>query len=238
MTNIERAAEVLTDWVLPGVPPEVIAQALADAGETWKPVVGYEGLYEVSDHGRVKRIPAIIETARGPRPTPGRILKLGEHKDGYKKVDLSKSNRTRTWNVHRLVAVAFLGPCPDDLVVCHVNGNPSDNRPSNLRYGTVSENVRDEVRHGTHIETRKTACPQGHPLEGPNLQPGQWKTYGKRSCLACSRAWGYIHGRDALKPFFSQISDIYHSAILAGQRVDTSALALLAAANYAERNQE
>lgn len=242
MTNTARAAEVL--WLLePHLSTSEcddqareLAQALADAGETWNPVVGYEGLYEVSDHGRVKRIPAIIETARGPRPTPGRILKLGEHKDGYKKVDLSKSNSTRTWNVHRLVAVAFLGPCPDDLVVCHVNGNPSDNRPSNLRYGTVSENVRDEVRHGTHIETRKTACPQGHPLEGPNLQPSQWKTYGKRSCLACSRAWGYIHGRDALKPFFSQISDIYHSAILAGQRVDTSALALLSAASYAERN--
>lgn len=200
-----------------------------DDMETWKPVVGYEGLYEVSDQGRVRRIPAMIETVRGPRPTPGRILKLGEHRDGYKKVVLSKSHRTRTWNVHRLVARAFLGPCPDDLVVCHINGNPSDNRPSNLRYGTASENVRDEVKHGTHIETRKTACPQGHPLEGSNLQPSQLKTYGKRTCLACARARGYIDGRDALKPFFPQIADSYHSAILAGQRADTGSFALLAA---------
>lgn len=58
-----------------------------------------------------------------------------------------------------LVMLAFVGPRPDGLDVCHGNGNPADNRLENLRYGTRSENMRDALRHGT-INTLKLTSDQ------------------------------------------------------------------------------
>lgn len=103
--------------------------------ETWRDVVGYEGVYQVSDHGRVKRI------AGGPGAKPGRILKLCADPLGYLYVNLYRSGKVRRQAVHRLVAEAFFGPPPEDQEVNHKNGNPSDNRIKNLEWVTHSENL-------------------------------------------------------------------------------------------------
>jgi hypothetical protein len=64
---------------------------------------------------------------------------------------MSQGGKQRTWNVHRLVAAAFLGPCPPRMVVCHGPGGPGDNRVANLRYASQSENCStDKLRDGTH----------------------------------------------------------------------------------------
>lgn len=73
-------------------------------------------------------------------------------KKGYKTLNICLPNgKVRSIGVHQLVANAFHGTCPDDLQVLHINGVPSDNVPSNLRYGTYQENADDRMRHGTYL---------------------------------------------------------------------------------------
>ena len=109
------------------------------SNETWRPVVGYEDWYSVSDHGRVKgRGRDWSHTA-----TPRYILKPSPDSKGYPMVTLCHPRSTR--KTHRLVAAAFIGPCPPGLQVNHKNGVKADNRPSNLEYVTPKENIRHAI---------------------------------------------------------------------------------------------
>lgn len=94
--------------------------------ETWKPVVGYEGLYEVSNMGNVK---SCSKEGNGYMP---RILKAGTMKVGYKHVALHKSGKQTTLTIHRLVAIAFLPNPENKKEVNHKNGARIDNRLENL----------------------------------------------------------------------------------------------------------
>jgi len=82
--------------------------------------------------------------------------------------------------VHRLVARAFYGPRPEGLVVRHLDGNPQNNCLENLTYGTHSENLLDQVRHGTHVNASKTHCPKGHEYGDVS-----WTIRGDRECKPC-----------------------------------------------------
>ena len=75
--------------------------------EIWKPVVGFQGLYEVSNHGRVKR----INIGRDSRE---KLLKATPNKLGYMLVGLHREGKSNTRRVHRLVLEAFIGPCPEE----------------------------------------------------------------------------------------------------------------------------
>ena len=184
--------------------------------EIWKPVVGYEGHYEVSNLGNVRSVDRTVVYKTGQtRHYKGRPLKL-KPSHGYWRVELSRNSKPTCFQVHRLVLSAFVGPLPEGKEVCHNNGNPGDNRLENLRYGTKSENNLDRVKHGTHQETRKTHCPRGHRLADPNLRADQ-KRRGKRVCLACGRAAAYVAYRKELKPFKREISDKYYEKILGGK---------------------
>ena len=181
--------------------------------EMWKPVVGYEGLYEVSDLGNVRSVDRTVIYKTGQtRHYKGRTLKL-KPAHGYWRVELNQNGKPAFFQVHRLVLAAFVGPLPEGKEVCHNNGNPGDNRLENLRYGTKSENQLDRVKHGTHHEVRKTHCPRGHRLADPNLRADQ-KRKGKRTCLACGRAAAYVAYRKELKPFKKQLADSYYEQIL------------------------
>lgn len=74
---------------------------------------------------------------------------------GYRVVNICSGGKRRTWLVHRLVALAFLGPEPAGCEVCHGNGDRSDNRACNLRYGTRKENMADQLNHGTRNRGEK-----------------------------------------------------------------------------------
>ena len=202
--------------------------------EEWRDIPNYEGLYQASNVGNIRRLPATISTVRGPRPVPGRNMRTSPNKDGYPKVCLSKNGKRRTFYVHNLVLSAFVRPRANGEVACHNDGNPGNNQVGNLRWDKQSENVLDEVRHGTHAESRKTHCPQGHELDGENIDPGQYERYGKRRCLACMRAHGFIRGREQYKALFPKIAEIYYIAICNGHKARIDAHALLAAANEAE----
>lgn len=118
--------------------------------ELWKPVVGHENVYEVSDQGRVRslarRVRLLTRTGEETsRSVALRILRPGRVSSGHVSVAIGKGN---TRLVHQLVLEAFVGPCPEGCEVLHLNHSPDDNRLSNLKYGTRSENLRMDYAAG------------------------------------------------------------------------------------------
>jgi hypothetical protein len=103
--------------------------------EIWKDVSGYEGLYKVSDEGRVMCIATCFRNVK-----PGNFLKTTPQKNGYGIVRLWKDKKPKSFYVHRLVAAAFLGECPPKHEVNHKNGLRLHNQAANLEYVTRSEN--------------------------------------------------------------------------------------------------
>lgn len=115
--------------------------------EYWKDVVGYEGLYQVSNLGRVRSCDRIRKD--GALLT-GVILKQAENKLGYKQVNLCKNGHPRLTPVHRIVAMAFL-PNPNEWPeVNHLDENPRNNVCENLEWCTHRYNM----NYGTAIARR------------------------------------------------------------------------------------
>ena len=118
-----------------------MANAAAEIiNEEWRPVVGYEGWYEVSSLGRVRR----VKPGRGTRP--GRIRKAFPTRDGYLVLFLSRGSIQRPFSVHRLVVEAFIGPIPGNMEVNHLNGVRGDPRLANLEIVTTSQNLTHSFR--------------------------------------------------------------------------------------------
>ncbi len=112
------------------------------SGERWLAVPGFEGLYEVSDQGRVR--------------SRERLLRPSRQKRGHMLAHLGSSAQRY---VHRLVLEAFVGPAPKGMECRHLNGDPADNRLENLAWGTRFENFADRTRLGEHNAPRGTLQP-------------------------------------------------------------------------------
>lgn len=110
------------------------------AMENWKVIPGFEGRYEVSDHGTVKSF------LKG-----GRVLKTSKNFYGYKTVSLTyPCGRVLSIGVHRLVLITFSGK-EEGKMALHNDGNKENNKLSNLRWGDHKDNYADTVLHGTAI---------------------------------------------------------------------------------------
>jgi hypothetical protein len=149
-------------------------------------------------------------------PHRGQLLRTWPER-GYLCVRLGQG---RQYGVHRLVLLAFVGPCPPELdEALHRNGDRSDARLVNLHWGTKSENMLDRVRHGTCPMSSKTHCPRSHPLVAPNLIPSNLRN-GDRACWACSKANRKIHWCEEngfVPPDIQEESDRWYRLILAGK---------------------
>jgi hypothetical protein len=120
--------------------------------EIWKAIPGYEGLYEVSNLGRVRGLDRVTEHYRGKklcrRVLKGQILKPGPASNGYPTVNLCTGTqaRRRNYPVQHLVLLAFKGPPPPGMICLHKENNRTDVRLENLYYGTYKHNSADTVR--------------------------------------------------------------------------------------------
>lgn len=103
--------------------------------DTWKCIPGWEQLYWCSYHGKIK--------------SKKQILKPSIQKCGHLRVSLSKNGKITYHLVHKLILLSFIGKKPKGKECCHKDGNPANNKLSNLYYGTRSENISDAKKHGT-----------------------------------------------------------------------------------------
>ena len=106
--------------------------------EEWRAVPGYVDLYEVSNCGRVRSIDRVVAGRHGPERRRGCMLKAVMSKKGYMRVVL-----------------AFIGVAPPGAHVCHNDGDPANNKPDNLRYGSAQDNSDDMLRHGRRSRGEK-----------------------------------------------------------------------------------
>lgn len=105
--------------------------------EIWKPVVGFEKKYEVSNLGTVRKI------------TTKRCLKQSNETFGKSRVCLCFDGIRKMKTVSNIVIESFIGNIPNGKEVCHNNGNAQDNRLANLRIDTHVNNIKDKFKHGT-----------------------------------------------------------------------------------------
>src|SRR5215207_2243798 len=159
--------------------------------EEWRPVVGYEDRYLVSSEGRIYSIPRQDTMGRqwGDKilsPSGAeKYLTIGLHVDGIQ----------ATKRVHELIAEAFIGLPPAEMEVRHLDGDPRNNRLTNLCYGTRVENAQDSLQHGTNRNARKTHCKYGHEFDEANTHI---RRNGNRACRACYKkqaAEWYVQNR-------------------------------------------
>ena len=117
--------------------------------EVWKDINGYSGVYQVSNFGRVRSIDHLDCNKRNR--IKGRILKPGLKSNGYFQVALSDSTgKSKNYYVHKLVMETFVGECPKDCEINHIDENKTNNNVSNLEY--VSHRI--NINHGTNLWRR------------------------------------------------------------------------------------
>ena len=139
--------------------------------EQWRPVVGYEGYYEVSDHGRVRSIDRVI-MSRSPvgglceHRRKGHIKNQASDKDGYKLVTFCRDGKEKMRKVHILVAEAFLGARPEwSTMINHKNKKPADNKVENLEWSDNGHNQRHaNARH--EYEGKLVSCSELAEISG------------------------------------------------------------------------
>jgi hypothetical protein len=180
--------------------------------EQWKPIPGFEGVYEVSDLGNVRSLART--NAQGKR-YKGKLLRVATvPRTKVRQVVLFKDGVRHSSTVHKLVLTTFVGPAPEGQEVVHLDGDSSNNALTNLKWGFRTETAQSLVRRGTHVHTRKERCPRGHLLEEGNLTAFS-KSKGWRSCLACSKAHKSV--RDYQSVEFKRVSDLIYKDLMGEQ---------------------
>lgn len=152
--------------------------------ERWKPVVGYEGLYEVSDEGRVRSL----------RFGKVKVLSPKLYKNGYNAVNLYKNKKRKMYYVHRLVWVSFRGEIAKGMVVNHLNEIKTDNRLENLEICTVTENNNFGTRNERAAKSLLGNTNRAMQLKLTNAKSCAKYTFSS-SCEA-SEFFGYKHKRE------------------------------------------
>jgi hypothetical protein len=117
--------------------------------EKWKPVIGYEDYYQVSDLGRVRSLDRVVNSRNNcTRIIPGRILKPINSGGRYIVFLTDGNSNSRQRRIHHMVLETFVGPRPKGMDGCHDDDIQDNNKLSNLRWDTRSENLKDKFRNG------------------------------------------------------------------------------------------
>jgi hypothetical protein len=173
--------------------------------EIWVEIPEFEGIYSVSNLGRIRRdIP-------GGRFSAGRILKpLPIKGNNYQQVCLYKNRAGTYWKIHRLVMLAFVGPRPEGMEIDHINCCQSDNRLINLEYVTAKTNRERAKQNGRypigsnnpnskltemevrHIRNQLNACKKGRKALSQSLAAYYGVSYQLIQAIVSRRIWRHI----------------------------------------------
>lgn len=152
-------------------------------GESWRAVVGYEGLYEVSSTGRVRSLDRTVRGAwGGPRRIQGKELRTWVSGQGYTVVEIARDGKKWQGGVHILVCEAWHGARPPGMVARHLDDVKSHVSPDNLAWGTVTDNAVDAVRNRRNPNVVKTHCANGHEYTTRDTSTTR---EGHRRCRQC-----------------------------------------------------
>jgi len=169
--------------------------------EIWRPIKGYEGLYEVSNFGRVRSLDRIVENKnKGSwrcRLTRGRVLCPGDNgsKIGYLFVNLSKNGKTREFYIHRLVAEAFVDNPNNHTIINHKDENGKNNRADNLEWCTQKYNC----NYGSHLDkVRSFLLSDKNPNRG-KPRPESFKEKVRKPVLQFDRQGNLIKEWDSAR---------------------------------------
>lgn len=118
--------------------------------EIWKPIHGYDGIYEISNFGKVKRVARLLVNKNGhSRRIEEKQVAICVHKQGHHVVRLWKENKTRLFTLYRLMAIAFIPNPENKREVNHINGDRKSYPVlSNLEWVTASENMKHAYKNG------------------------------------------------------------------------------------------
>lgn len=153
--------------------------------EEWKWVVGFEDIYEVSSFGNIRSVKRADSRGRIREGLDLRPRLVGR-KPQHVRATLHKNARRFEIYLHRIVAEAFI-PNPEGLpYVLHWDDDPTNNKVSNLHWGTHAENMREMSERGRHNSPNslKTECKRGHPYNQENTILKN----GRRECRVCKNA--------------------------------------------------
>jgi len=123
--------------------------------EIWKDIKGYEGYYQISNRGRVKSLARKTKYQNTTRELKEKIKSTFISTNGYERVELSKDNSNKKYNIHRLVAEAFITKIEGKEFVNHINGIKTDNGVENLEWCSQSENELHAYRTGLAKNSEK-----------------------------------------------------------------------------------
>ena len=184
--------------------------------EVWRDIQGYKGKYQVSSQGRVRSLTRLITNKLGvSRLVQGHIMKATKNRSGYYIVDLCQNGTIRHYQVHRLVASAFI-PNPIDLpVINHRDENPVNNRTNNLEWCTVKynnnyghHNIRNDrcyrngrkrvkkLRYPHHFRQVKQIAPDGSVVHiWSSIKAATKAGYGESNISRCcnKKSWYKTH---------------------------------------------
>lgn len=144
--------------------------------EIWKPVREYDGLYEVSNFGSIRSLPR----KAGNFKIKGRILKQFKTRQGYYAVNLSKEGISKTFAVHRLVAVAFVPNPKHKATVNHINEDKLDNRAENLEWLTLRENL----HYGTRAERARETITESIGIPVLQISPNGYSILKRHESIS------------------------------------------------------
>jgi hypothetical protein len=133
--------------------------------EIWKDIKGYEGIYQISNLGRVKSLARIYKRGISDSYCQSeKIMAIKDNGKGYKLIILKTNNIQKNYYIHRLVAAAFIDEIPYKMEVNHLDGNKSNNKLSNLEILTRSDNQ----KHSYSVLGRKKGAFKGMNAGGKN----------------------------------------------------------------------
>lgn len=134
--------------------------------EIWKPITEYEGLYEVSNLGRVRSLDRIVRHSPGKtKQAKGQIIKPINHNLGYLVVGLANENKIIRKYIHRLVGLHFLTQYSEGQVINHIDTNKRNNVVSNLEWCDAKQNAEHAVNHGRYSPITNRLVPRKLTLE-------------------------------------------------------------------------